>query len=368
MQLQQQQNQKAKQSQKNAAQKMRQMSQQMSQQMQSGQMQQMQEDMESLRQLLENLVGLSFDQEDLIDEFDASEINTPRYVELVQDQFKLKDDFRLVEDSLRALSKRVFQIESYVLEKVGAVKENMENSLDDLEERRKFQAADHQQRTMKNVNDLALMLSETMNQMQQQMAAMMSGSQMCNNPQQGQGQEPQDKISEGQQQLNQQMQQRMQQGREGKEGEPGMSSEEFAKMAARQAALRRALQEKQRQLQQQGQGSQQLQDIIDQMDKVETELVNKRLTNQMLQRQQEILTRLLEHERAERQREFDDQRKSESAEEQQRQIPPSLEEYIKKRKAELELYKTVSPALKPYYKDLVEEYFKNLKGRPAEEN
>lgn len=356
-QLQKQQNQKASQSQKKAAQKMRQMSQQMSQQMQSGQQQQMQEDMEALRQLLENLVGVSFDQEDLIDNLEASEINTPRYVELVQDQFKIKDDFKLVEDSLRALSKRVFQIESFITEKVTEIKSNLDESLDDLEERRKYQAADHQQRTMKNVNDLALMLSETMNQMQQQMAAMMSGSPKSGKPnQKGQG-EPSDQISQGQEKLNQQMQQ---QGKGGEGGDPGVSSEEFAKMAARQAALRRALEAQQKKLREQGKGSKELQGIIDEMDKVEIDLVNKQLRNETFKRQQEILTRLLRHEKAERQREFDEKRKSEVAEEQEKTLPPSLEEYIKKRKAELELYKTVSPSLKPYYKNLVEEYFKKL--------
>ncbi|HKK73555.1 MAG TPA: DUF4175 family protein [Saprospiraceae bacterium] len=359
-QLQQQQNKKASESQKKAAQKMRQMSQQMSGQMQSGQMQQMQEDMESLRQLLENLVGLSFEQEDLIDNFDAAEVNTPRYVDLVQDQFKIKDDFSLVEDSLRALSKRVFQIETFVTEKVTEINENLDESIDELEERRKAQAGDHQQRTMKNLNDLALMLSETMNQMQQQMAGMMSGSQMCNKPSQGQGQQPQDKISQGQQKLNQEMQQKGKQGGQGGEN-PGLSSEEFAKLAARQAALRKALEEKQKQLREQGRGSKELQDAIDEMDKVEIDLVNKQLRNETMKRQQEILTRLLRHEKAERQREYDQKRKSEVAQEQEKQLPPALEEYIKKRKAELELYKTVSPSLKPYYKNLVEEYFKELK-------
>ena len=42
-------------------------------------------------------------------------------------------------------------------------------------------------------------------------------------------------------------------------------------------------------------------------------------------------------------------------------MPPSLEEYIKKREAEIEMFKTVSPSLRPYYKMLVEEYFKSLK-------
>ena len=74
------------------------------------------------------------------------------------------------------------------------------------------------------------------------------------------------------------------------------------------------------------------------------------------------MTKLLEHEKAERERDKDNKRKSESAGQYERKMPPSLEEYIKKREAEIELYKEVSPSLKPYYKFLVEEYFKELKG------
>lgn len=357
-QMQQQQNQKASESQKKAAEQMRQMAMEMQMQMQQQEMEQMQEDMQSLRQLLENLVGLSFDQEDLIDEFVDVNINTPRYVDLVQQQFKLEDDFRLIEDSLQALSKRVYQIESFVTEKVTEIKDNMKSTLDDLEERRKPQAGDHQQRIMTNVNDLALMLSETMSQMQQQMANMMQGNQMCNSPGgKGQQGQPQDKMSPGQQGINEQMQRMRDQMKEGKGG----SSKEFAQMAARQAALRKALREKQNELQKQGKGSRELEEIIQQMDKTETELVNKKLTNETMKRQEDILTRLLEHENAERQREFDKKRQAETAGDKERKVPPSLEEYLKKRQAEIEMYKAVSPSLKPYYKYLVEEYLKSLK-------
>ena len=358
-QLQENQNKKASESQKNASQKMKEMAESMAMQMESGEMEQMQEDMESLRQLLENLVGLSFDQEDLIAEFGKTNINTPRYVDLVQEQFKLKDDFRLVEDSLQALSKRVFQIESFVTEKVTEIKHDIKSSLDDLEERKKSPASGHQQRAMKNVNDLALMLSEVMNQMQQQMSSMMQGNQMCTKPG-GQGQSgnvPKDKMSQGQQQLNDQMKKM----KDALEKGQGGSSKEFSQMAQKQAALRKALKEKQKQLQERGKGNKELQELIEEMNKVETDLVNKRLTNEMLKRQEQILTRLLDHEKAERERKFEEKRKSETASSKERKMPPSLEEYLKKRESEIELYKTVSPTLKPYYKFLVEEYFKNLK-------
>ncbi len=358
-QLQQQQPKQAAQKQKQAAQKMRQMAQQMASQMQAQAMQQMQEDMESLRQLLENLVSLSFEQEDLMAAFGEATPNTPHYVRLTQDQFRIKDDFRIVEDSLQALAKRVFQIESYITEKVSELKQHLEKTIDQLEERRTPQALEHQQYVMKNFNDLALMLSEVMEQMQQQMAGMMAGAQMCTKPGATgkEGNVPMDKITEGQKELGEQMRQMRQRMQNGQGG----TSEEFAKMAARQAALREALRQKQKQLQEQGKGSRELQKLIEEMNRIETDLVNKRLTNEMLRRQQEILTRLLEAERAEREREYDDERQAEVARQHPRKLPPSLEEYLRKRQAEIEEFRTVSPALRPYYRTLVEEYFRQLK-------
>jgi len=226
-QMQQQQNKKAAKSQKKAAEKMKQMAGQMQQGMQSGEMEQMEEDMAALRQLLENLVGLSFDQEDLINEVRANTINTPKYVADVQQQYKLKDDFKLIEDSLQELSKRVFQIESFVTEKVTEINTNMKSSLEELEERKKPQATDHQQRTMKNVNDLALMLSEVMDQMQQQMSSMMSGNQMCSKPGGKSGKSgkiPMDKISQGQKQMNSQMEQ-MKDAMEKMKGDKGQAKQ-----------------------------------------------------------------------------------------------------------------------------------------------
>lgn len=352
----------ASESQKKAGQKMKSMASMMQMQMESQEMEQMEEDMAALRQLLENLVGLSFGQEDLIGNFGNADINTPRYVDLVQEQFKLKDDFSLIQDSLHALSKRVYQIESFVTEKVTQIRGNMRESVEELEERRIPQASEYQQRIMTNVNDLALMLSEVMNQMQQQMSGMMAGDQMCDNPggkgQGKQGNKPGDKMSPGQQSINEGLQ-RMKNALE-KGGQVG--SKEFAQMAARQAALRNALAKKQAEQQQQGKGTDsKLQELLDEMNRSEEDLVNKRLTNEMMQRQQEIMSRLLEHESAERQQDQDERRKSETARQRERELPPSLQEYLKKREAEIDMFKTVSPALKPYYKYLVDEYFKSLR-------
>lgn len=353
--------QKAAKAQKSAAGKMKKMAGDMKAAMEGGEQEQLEEDMKALRQLLENLVSLSFDQEDLESNINIVDASAPRYVDLVQTQFKLKDEFRLIADSLHALSLRQDKIESYVTEKVTEVNQSMKQSLEDLEERQKPSAQKSQREIMKNVNDLALMLSEAMQQMQQQMAGMMPGDQQCDKPggkKSGKsGNKPMDKITQGQEGLKKDLQ-KMQEGMQ--KGDKGMAKE-FAQAAARQAALRKALEEMRNSKQEQGKGSKELQEIIDQMDKVETELVNKRMNAEMMKRQQDILTRLLKAENAERQQEYDNKRKAEVGEDAKRKLPESLQEYLKQRQAELDLYKTVSPELRPYYRSLVNKYYDSLK-------
>ena len=84
------------------------------------------------------------------------------------------------------------------------------------------------------------------------------------------------------------------------------------------------------------------------------------LQSPTLLRQQDILTKMLEHEEAEREQKQDEKRKSESAAQQPRQLPPDLEAYIKQRRAEVERFQRVTPRLSPYYQRLVDDYFRSL--------
>ncbi len=353
-------------SQKSAGGKMKKMAGGMEEAMESAESDQAEEDIKVIRQILENLVTISFDQEDLEHYVAETKTTTPRYIGLVQEEFKLKDDFKIVEDSLIALSKRVEEVESFVIEKVLEIKQDFKKSVDLLEGRKKTDATVAQRKIMKNLNDLALMLDESLQNMQAKAGAK-PGSGSCNKPggkgkkpgkgQKGSSGPPMDKITEGQKGMGKKL---------GKMGEgmkkgdkPG--AKDFAQAAAQQAALRKLLQDIQNSKMEQGQGDKKLQDIIDQMDKIETDLVNKKLDAQMMTRQQEIVTRLLEATKAERQREYDNKRKSETAIEQKREMPAALKEYLKKRMSEIEMYKSVSPSLRPYYRKMVDEYYKELK-------
>ncbi len=346
--------------QQNAAQEMKQMAQQMQQLMQQQQMEQQQEDMQALQQLLDNLIKLSVDQEQLIYDFKATRNTNPRYVDLMEEQQRIKEDTKLVEDSLMALSKRVMQISSFITREMREVNKQLESSLEALHERATDQAGVSQQFTMTGYNNLALMLDEVMQQMQEQMAQSMPGAQMCQKPG-GQSQLP--SMGEMQKQLNEQLQKMKGQMSEGpKPGQRQGMSQQLAEMARKQAALREALQQMADELggggTEDGELAKQLREIAEKMDKTEEDIVNKQLTEQTLKRQEEILTRLLEAADADRERKQDKKRESNTADETPRKMPPALEEYLRQRNAETDLFKSVAPELKPFYKRLVEEYVK----------
>jgi hypothetical protein len=85
--------------------------------------------MQAMRALLENLLRFSFDQEGLMEKLKGVDINNPQYLKMAQEQRKLKDDAKMLEDSLLALSKRVMQISSQVNEQITDINANTEKAL-----------------------------------------------------------------------------------------------------------------------------------------------------------------------------------------------------------------------------------------------
>ncbi|MFN8276997.1 MAG: DUF4175 family protein [Chitinophagales bacterium] len=370
--LNQQKNDQASKNQKSAAQNMKNAASKMQQMKQGMEQEENAEDMQLLRQLLKNVLTLSFDQEKLMNTIKVTNVNTPGYVGLMKEQQRIKENSELVEDSLFALAKRNFQIKSFITKQITDINKFLGKSIQDLEDRNTFRAAGNQQYVMTGLNNLALMLSETQEQMQQQQSESMPKDgkpKMCKNCKKpGMGlpnlSKMQKQLSDKISQMGEQMK-KMGQGKEGQQGQAqpknGMSKE-FAEMAAQQAAMRKELERINSQQNKDGKGS--LGDLgkaIQQMEQNETDLVNKRITNEMLRRQQEIMVRLLDAEKAEKERGEKPERESNTGKETERKMPPSLEEYLRQKQAEVDWYKTLPPSLKPYYKTLAEKYFKAIK-------
>lgn len=344
-------------SQKKAAEELKKMAQSLNMQMEAATKKQEIEDYNTLRGILDNLVQVSKDQEDLMEAFKETRVYNPRYVELGQQQKKIKDDTKIIEDSLFALSKRVKQVEHFINKEIGLVNNNLDKAIYQLGERNTHMVVNHQQYVMTSMNNLALMLENSLDQMQQQMQSK-PGSGSCSKP--GQNKKPggAKSMREMQESLKKQLEEMGKQQKEG--GKP--SSMQFAKAAAQQSAIRKKLKDLKRQLEQEGDGQKlgNLGKTEKMMDDLEKELYNKQLNPNVLRKQEDILTRLLEHEKAERKQDQDDKRKSNEGQDQQRTLPPSIEEYLKQKDKEQELLKTLPPDLTPYYKNKVREYFDRI--------
>jgi len=361
---------KASQSQKNASDQMKEMQQSLASMQQDMMEEGMAEDVESLRDILENLLQLSFDQEDLIDKINAINVNDPLYTQLIQEQFNIKDDVKIVEDSLFALSKRQIMIEPFITKEMGSINKNIEKAIENLNNRRTDQAAGRQQYVMTSLNNLALMLSETLNQMMESMA--MQSSKSCKNsgqPKPGQGQSSMKSMKQLQKQLNAQIE-KMKGQQKGKKGKPGEQkgsgqqgmSEQLARSAAQQEYIRNQIGKLADQMEKEGDlnSGKQLKKIMEEMEKTETDLVNKMITQETLLRQQKIVTRLLESEKAMMERDREEKREANEARFENYRNPEEFIKYKKLPTNDVELMKRVQPSFKLYYKRKVNQYFFNF--------
>ena len=184
--LQQKNQQQAKKNQKSAGQKMKQMGQQMQAQMMGGQMEAMQEDVEMLRQILDNLVVFSFEQEDLMEEFKQTDYGNPVFGKKLNVQNDLKQNFQHIDDSLFALSLRQPLISEAINQSLTEVQYNIDKSMERLAENQMRQGIANQQYVVTGANELANLLSDLLNNMQNQM--MGQGAGMGSGQGQGEGQ------------------------------------------------------------------------------------------------------------------------------------------------------------------------------------
>ncbi|WP_017257355.1 DUF4175 family protein [Pedobacter arcticus] len=345
--------------QKGASGKMQDLAQKLKDSMQGGQEAENKVNEQQLRMILKNLLKTSFDQEKLMLDFKNSNQDDPNFVKLGQKQLEIKENLKTVADSLYSLSKLVPQIQSTVNKEITNINQQINLAIEQITEQKISEANRNQQFALTGINNLALMLSEALQQLQNAMKNAKSGGKG------GKHKPGLSELSKMQQQLNKNMQKAkdamQQQGiMPGQKGGKEIS-ESLAKMAQQQQMIRQALQEVNNSLNKDGQGKLgNLEKIIKQMEQTEADLVNRRITQEALTRQQEIQTRLLEAEKADREREQDNKRESKAPKEFYPNYNLILEEYQKLKLKETQQIKTVPPSLNYFYKNKITEYFKIL--------
>jgi hypothetical protein len=312
---------------------------------------------EELRHLLQNLLQTSFDQEKVMLNLKKMTSGDPSYIKNVQQQREIKDNLKTIADSLSSLSRRVPQIESTVTEEMQKINFNLEKSLENLGERRTSEAGKNQQYTMASINNLALMLNEALEQLEKNKKNAKSGGK-------GKGKQSMQALQQMQQQLNKSMQQAKQQlEKDGNKGSvpKGKMSESFAKMAQQQQMIREALQKLNAEENKDGKsGSGNMNQLVKEMKLTESDLINKRLEEETIKRQQGLMTKLLDAEKASREQNEDGKRESKAGKDFPPSYPKMLEQFKKNNLSEKEFLQKLPPTLNYYYKNKISAYFKSL--------
>ena len=343
---------------------------------------QMSEDIEVLRQILDNLILFSFEQEALMNQFVSAASNPRQYANKLLKQSNLRSHFEHVEDSLFALSLRQPMISESINKEVTEVFFNIDKSLALLSENELQKGISSQQFAMMATNKLADMLSNTLSNMEAQLEL---------SPGQGQGEMQLPDIIMSQESLNEQMEQKL--GEKGKDsvGESGKpktgskgkdkgsngskgatsspgsdgdsegqgaanegDSAELFEIFKRQQQLRSALQDL---LQKRGMSAKES-DLLKAMNKIEENLVNQGVTDKVLNQMKALKHQLLKLNKAMVQQGEDSKRESNTSKTPRSQTPVASPETIKQYFNTTEILNRQRLPLRQDIKKKVQEYFK----------
>ncbi|MCF6213329.1 MAG: hypothetical protein L3J45_04810 [Flavobacteriaceae bacterium] len=275
--------------QKSAAKKMSQMSQKMQQSMMDGEGERNEENIQTLQTILDNLIIFSLDQEDLMIAFRKINDKHPEFSKKLKEQRILKDYFEHIDDSLYTLSLRMPRLSVKIQEEITETHYNINSALKNLAENRSAKGMSNQQYAMTSANNLALILSQMLNQMQNENPSMGKGKK---------GSKVQSfslpDIIKKQSKIIQDLKSGIKKGKSGKGNGGDMSAEQYD-IYKQQEALRQALETLLKQAGADGSKGDKAKKLMDDLQK---QLLDKGFTNSVLQKMTDLQHELLKLEKA----------------------------------------------------------------------
>jgi hypothetical protein len=269
------------------------------------------ENIADLMQILDNLVTFSFNQEKII----VKDFNQDFSALLYSKQKKVISDFEIIKDSLYSLAMREPSINSIVNKEIVTIKQNFKDLDNNFSQNTFSQIPVNQQNVLTSSNNLALFMSEVINNLQKQMADSKPGNQNCQKP--GNNLNPNSSNSSMknmQKSLQQQLEKMMQMMKEGNNGKS--MNNELGKALSQQEKLHQMLQQMMNQGQVGSDAYETLKKADQLLNQVKDDILRNNISNSTIERQKQILTRLLEAEKAENERDIDEKRKSNTAQDQ----------------------------------------------------
>ncbi|MCH7762427.1 MAG: hypothetical protein IIB95_01640 [Candidatus Marinimicrobia bacterium] len=247
---------------------------------------------------MRDVLTLSKSQEQLQNETSNLARNSPRLGDLASRQLMIQDQLRQVMEQLMNLSRETFAVTPEMGRAVGMANAMMEEAKNALAQRNGRGAAQHQQAAMSSLNEAALAIHQSMNQMRSSGSA--GGFE--------QFLEQMQKMAGQQQGINSQSMQ-LALGQMAAAGQKGL----LQQLLQAQRQVRKSLQELINEAKRSGEkGLGDMGGIAQDMDDVLNDFQRKRVTHKTIDRQRRILSRMLDSQKSLTQRGEKEKRKSET--------------------------------------------------------
>ena len=370
--------------QQSAANKMKQMAQKMKMQMAAMQGEMIEEDIALLRTIIENLITFSYKQEALMLSLADMHPKHPNFAQKMKEQNMLKNYFEHIDDSLYTLALRQVKLSPKINEFVSNANYYLLESLVHYTDNQMYKANSDQQYVMTASNDLAVLLSRLLDNMQSSKMGMGKGKGKGKGKGDGksfslpdiiqkQGKMI-DEIKKGMKEGGKKPGDKEGEGQEGSKGEKGKNkgdsggnqgkgnqgendSQELYEIFKQQALLRQALESQLNDLQGKGPKSN-ADNVIKQMEELEKMLLDKGITNEVLNRMLRVEHELLKLKEASQQQGQEEKRESNTnIGLLPKQTPKQLQFKNKYLKQDEILNRNLLP-LRSQYKQKVKHYFK----------
>jgi hypothetical protein len=313
---------------------------------------------EDIKQILDNLIIVSFDQEKILNKFNSIDFNNPLINDLKIKQKNLQGHVVFVKDSLYALAKRTPEISSVINKEMLGLESSVISAFDNLELGNIGGSRMYQQYGITAANNLALFLSEALENIKEQEKNSMPGDGDDDKSGRKSSKPGMKSLKDSQSSIKEQLQQMIDQM---KKGDMGKMSKSIGQTLAQQEIMQQLIRDMVNTGSVGSKASDQLKAIDQLLEQSRKDLINKNVTNELINRQNLILSKLLDAEKSEIERDFEDKRESKTAIDIKKGNPEGYFEYNTKFKNENELIKRGNFKLRNFYDQKYSNFLNHIK-------
>ena len=350
-QLRQEQMQDAQDGQEQMQQQLQQKQQQMQDMQQQMQGMQMNVNLQGLRQSISDVLTLSQRQESIRHDVRDLQSDSPQLRTLAQQQGTIAEGIRAVSDSLQHLARDIPQMGRAVQQYAGDAMQDMDRAIESLSERDARNAQSRQRTSMMHLNELAIMLSELYEQLQDMdgSGGGMSMEQMM---------EQLEQMTGDQQELNEQIQEMLNET----QGErlDVDQQQRLEDMAQQQQSIREQLREMNRDRRFRNRTLGDLEQVAEEMQRSIEEMERRQFNRDLPDRQDQILSRLLEATRALNRQDQEEERRGRTGEQFVREGPEDLTPEEQADQIRQALLQALERGYSSEYESLIRRYFELL--------